>query len=77
MKIKLCSPYLVIKTQLSNLEVHITVELQNATRIIIIIIIIIIKKQQCISAIFVDQQMDLQYPKLINKNTQGPGHVVD
>lgn len=73
MKIKLCSCYLVIKTQLSSLEVHITVELQNATRIIIIII----KKQQCISAIFVDQQMDLQYPKLINKNTQGPGHVVD
>jgi hypothetical protein len=57
MKIKLCSCYLVIKTQLSSLEVHITVELQNATRIIIIIIIII-KKQQCISAIFVDQQMD-------------------
>lgn len=64
--------YLVIKTQLSSLEVHITVALQNATRIIIII-----KKQPCISAIFVDQQMDLQYPKLINKNTQGPGHVVD
>jgi len=63
---------LVIKTQLSSLEVHITVALQNATRIIIII-----KKQPCISAIFVDQQMDLQYPKLINKNTQGPGHVVD
>jgi hypothetical protein len=71
MKIKLCSCYLVIKTQLCSLEVHITVALQNATRIIII------KKQPCISAIFVDQQMDLQYPKLINKNTQGPGHVVD
>jgi hypothetical protein len=71
MKIKLCS-CLVIKTQLSSLEVHITVALQNAT-----IIIIIIKKQPCISAMFVDQQMDLQYPKLINKNTQDPGHVVD
>jgi hypothetical protein len=56
MKIKLCSCYLVIKTQLSSLEVHIIVALQNANRIIIIIIII--KKQPCISAIFVDQQMD-------------------
>jgi len=74
MKINLCSCYLVIKTQLSSLEVHITLALQNATRIIIIIII---KKQPCISAIFVDQQMDLQYAKLINKNIQGPGHVVD
>jgi hypothetical protein len=58
MKTKLCSCYLVIKTQLSSLEVHSIVALQNATRIIIIIIIIIIKKQPCISAFFVDQQVD-------------------
>jgi len=57
MKTKLCSCYLVIKTQLSSLEVHSIVALQNATRIIIIIIIII-KKQPCISAFFVDQQVD-------------------